>query len=75
MDDAISHDDAEKTPEEELDYSPAWYIPHHGIHHHPKPGKIRVVFNCSASFCRSIKKLNKLCASGVHIGGCDAYFE
>ena len=27
-----------------------WYIPHHGVHHPPKPGKIRVVFNCSAKY-------------------------
>ena len=28
----------------------AWYIPHHGIYHPYKPGKIRVVFDCSAKF-------------------------
>ena len=28
----------------------AWYIPHHGIYHPHKPGKIRVVFDCSAKF-------------------------
>ena len=28
----------------------AWYIPHHGIYHSYKPGKIRVVFDCSAKF-------------------------
>ena len=26
----------------------AWYIPHHGVYHPHKPGKIRVVFDCSA---------------------------
>ncbi|XP_015778928.1 PREDICTED: uncharacterized protein LOC107356819 [Acropora digitifera] len=25
-----------------------WFIPHHGIYHPHKPGKIRVVFDCSA---------------------------
>ncbi|XP_034537461.1 uncharacterized protein LOC117811344 [Notolabrus celidotus] len=25
-----------------------WYIPHHGVHHSKKPGKLRVVFDCSA---------------------------
>ena len=25
-----------------------WYIPHHGLYHLSKPGKIRVVFDCSA---------------------------
>ena len=28
----------------------AWYIPHHGVYHPHKPGKIRVVFDCSAKF-------------------------
>ena len=35
------------------DASPAgktWYIPHHGVYHPSKPGKIRVVFDCSAEF-------------------------
>ena len=27
-----------------------WYLPHHGIYHPQKPTKIRVVFDCSASF-------------------------
>ena len=32
------------------EYWKAWYIPHHGVYHPPKPGKIRVVFYCSAKF-------------------------
>ena len=27
-----------------------WYLPHHGVYHLKKPGKIRVVFDCSAKF-------------------------
>lgn len=27
-----------------------WYIPHHGVYHPRKPEKIRVVFDCSATF-------------------------
>jgi len=27
-----------------------WYIPHHGVYHPNKPGKIRVVFDCSSNF-------------------------
>ena len=27
-----------------------WYLPHHGVYHPEKPGKIRVVFDCSAKF-------------------------
>lgn len=50
MDDIISCGDAEKVPEEESGNNPAWYIPHHGVHHPQKPGKILVVFDCSAKF-------------------------
>ena len=28
----------------------AWYLPHHGVYNVNKPGKIRVVFDCSSSF-------------------------
>ena len=27
-----------------------WFIPHHGVYHKDKPGKIRIVFDCSAKF-------------------------
>ena len=27
-----------------------WYLPHHGLYHPCKPGKIRAVFDCSAGF-------------------------
>ncbi|XP_073718035.1 uncharacterized protein [Misgurnus anguillicaudatus] len=27
-----------------------WYIPHHGVYNPKKPGKLRVVFDCSAKF-------------------------
>ncbi|XP_060775250.1 uncharacterized protein LOC132885032 [Neoarius graeffei] len=50
MHDIISRGDAEKIPEEETESGPAWYIPHHGVHHPQKPGKIRIVFDCSAKF-------------------------
>ena len=43
---------AEKVPQNVLDRSDGkvWFIPHHGVYHHKKPDKIRVVFNCSAQF-------------------------
>ena len=43
---------AEEVPEEDLyrDDGRVWYIPHHGIYHQKKPDKIRVVFDCSASY-------------------------
>ncbi|XP_045076512.1 uncharacterized protein LOC121564685 isoform X2 [Coregonus clupeaformis] len=50
MKDIIARGDAEKVPEKELNNHPAWYIPHHGVYHPQKPGKIRVVFDCSARF-------------------------
>ncbi|KAM7380993.1 hypothetical protein PAMP_004254 [Pampus punctatissimus] len=50
MNDIITRGDAEKVPQDELENQPAWYIPHHGVYHPHKPGKIRVVFDCSARF-------------------------
>ncbi|CAI5635451.1 unnamed protein product [Oreochromis niloticus] len=50
MNDIISCGDAEKVPDEENDEKLAWYIPHHGVYHPQKPGKMRVVFDCSAKF-------------------------
>ncbi len=40
-----------KVPTEQLDRNDnkVWYIPHHGVYH-PKKKKIRVVFDCTASF-------------------------
>lgn len=46
----ITRGDAEKVPQAELENQPAWYILHHGVYHPHKPGKIRVIFNCSACF-------------------------
>ena len=38
---------AKKAPEQcETD----WCIPHHGVYHHKKPEKLRVVFDCSGNF-------------------------
>lgn len=50
MNDIISCGDAEKVPESEVQHDSCWYIPHHGVYHHQKVGKIRVVFDCSAKF-------------------------
>ncbi|XP_056611900.1 uncharacterized protein LOC130428076 [Triplophysa dalaica] len=50
MEDIITRGDAEKVPESELNDRTTWYIPHHGVYHPQKPGKIRVVFDCSAKF-------------------------
>lgn len=40
MKDIIARSDAENVPEEELENQPVWYIPHHGVYHPQKPGKI-----------------------------------
>ena len=49
--DVISCGYAEKVPARDLLYSRGniWYIPHHGVYH-PTKKKIRVVFDCAASF-------------------------
>lgn len=46
----ISSGYAERVPDDELSTknTQVWYIPHHGVYHKKKPGKIRVVFDCSA---------------------------
>lgn len=43
---------AEMVPEQEVEGEPGhvWYIPHHGVYHPRKPGKIRVVFDCTATY-------------------------
>ena len=41
---------------------PGWYIPHHGVFNPNKPGKLRVVFDCSAVYQGN--SLNKLLLSG-----------
>ncbi len=40
---------AEPVPEDEIDNSNAWYIPHHGVYNTQKR-KLRVVFDCSAKY-------------------------
>ena len=43
-----------------------WYLPHHGVRHPSKPGKLRIVFHCSANFRGAC--LNKLwCGPGLTI--------
>ena len=54
---------AEPVPVEDLASSkPCWYLPHFGVYHPQKPGKIRVVFD-SAAETEGVS-LNKLLLSG-----------
>ena len=49
---------AEKVPATELNRAEikVWYLPHHGIYHPMKPGKIRVMFDRRAKY-RSAESL------------------
>lgn len=58
---------AEMVPREELkgNEGKLWYIPHHGVYNPKKPGKIRVVFDCAASFAGV--SLNDILLSGPNL--------
>ena len=51
MDDMILKGYAERVPVEELQgpEGRTWYIPHHGVYH-PRKHKLRVVYDCAASY-------------------------
>lgn len=51
MSDMIGKGFAVKVPDEELSCNDGkvWYIPHHGVYH-PKKHKLRVVYDCGASY-------------------------
>ena len=61
MDDLIKKGYAEKSTKEAPE-GRTWYIPHHEVYHPSKPGKIRMVFDCSAEFKEV--SLNKNLMSG-----------
>lgn len=52
MQSIIENGEAEEVPKPELEKSDGrlWYIPHFGIYSDKKPEKIRVVFDCSATY-------------------------
>ena len=58
---------AELVPTEclERDDGAVWYIPHHAVVSDKKPGKIRIVFDCSAKHCEM--SLNNQCYQGPNI--------
>ena len=43
---------AERVPQSELQQNigRTWFIPHHGVYHPTRQGKIRVVFDCTATY-------------------------
>jgi len=49
LNEMIERGDAEVVPETSVSNC-KWYIPHHGVFHPKKPGKLRVVFDCSAKY-------------------------
>ena len=51
LNDMMENNYVEKVPLEELKQPPGkvWFIPHHGVYH-PKKRKLRVVFDCSATY-------------------------
>ena len=52
MNNYIEDGHAEKIPKEELepDDRPVWYVPHHPVVHPLKPDKVRVVYDCAATY-------------------------
>ena len=51
MTDTISKGYAERVPEDDPTVKgEVWYVPHHGVRHPKKPEKLRVVFDCSATY-------------------------
>ena len=60
MEDLIAKAHARPVPKEEPNPPAArWYLPHHPVYHHQKPGKVRVVFDCAAKW-RGILLNNQL---------------
>ena len=51
MDDLLRKNYAEKVTSSDLALKDTWYLPHHPVFHPQKPGKVRVVFDCSAKYC------------------------
>ncbi|XP_026015330.1 uncharacterized protein LOC113016608 [Astatotilapia calliptera] len=49
MEEVIERGDAEEVHDDGKE-GEKWYIPHHGVFHDKKPGKLRVVFDCSAKY-------------------------
>ena len=49
IEDLLKKGYATKAPPDEVQ-GKTWYLPHHAVQHPAKPGKVRVVFDCSAKY-------------------------
>ena len=55
MDDLLSKDYARKVNgQDPSPFGTRWYLPHHPVFNLQKPGKARVVFDCSAKHCDTL---------------------
>ena len=59
MDEFVSKSYAKKT-DVKPDNGKLWYLLHHGVKHPRKPGKVRIVFNCSTNYGRASRNHNLL---------------
>ena len=50
MEDKIKKGYAEKSDPKANQQGKTWFIPHHGVYHPSKPGKIRIAFDCSVEY-------------------------
>ena len=63
MDNLLANDYASEASEENVgQLETHWYLPHHPVFHPQKPGKLRVVFDCSAEYHNT--SLNKQLLQG-----------
>ena len=49
MEDIIRRGEAEQVLDDD-EANNVWYIPHHGVYHPHKPGKIRIVYDCATRY-------------------------
>lgn len=50
IEDMLNQEYAEEVTCMEAPSGKTWFVPHHGVYHPAKPGKIRVVFDCAAQY-------------------------